>query len=159
MFAVIKTGGLQYRVTEDETVRIGRIAGEPGEIVQIGNVLMLGGDNPQLGAPTVSGASVAVEIVQQSRGRKIIAFKKRRRKNSRRKRGFRPEYTVVRISEILTDGQAPTKKAKGKPAPKPKAEKPEGEAGETKAKAAKPKTAAKKPASKAKTAAKPKAKK
>lgn len=159
MFAVIKTGGLQYRVTEDETVRIGRIAGEPGEIVQIGNVLMLGGDNPQLGAPTVSGASVAVEIVQQSRGRKIIAFKKRRRKNSRRKRGFRPEYTVVRISEILTDGQAPTKKAKGKPAPKLKAEKPEGEAGETKAKAAKPKTAAKKPASKAKTAAKPKAKK
>jgi large subunit ribosomal protein L21 len=159
MFAVIKTGGLQYRVTEDETVRIGRIAGEPGEIVQIGNVLMLGGDNPQLGAPTVSGASVAVEIVQQSRGRKIIAFKKRRRKNSRRKRGFRPEYTVVRISEILTDGQAPTKKAKGKPAPKPKAEKPEGEAGETKAKPAKPKTAAKKPASKAKTAAKPKAKK
>lgn len=161
MFAVIKTGGLQYRVTEDETVRIGRIAGEPGEIVQIGNVLMLGGDNPQLGAPTVSGASVAVEIVQQSRGRKIIAFKKRRRKNSRRKRGFRPEYTVVRISEILTDGKAPTKKAKGKPAPKPKAEKPEGEAGETKpkAKAAKPKTAAKKPASKAKSAAKPKAKK
>jgi large subunit ribosomal protein L21 len=162
MFAVIKTGGLQYRVAEDEKVRIGRIAGEPGEIVQIGNVLMLGGDNPQLGSPTVSGASVAVEIVEQSRGRKIIAFKKRRRKNSRRKRGFRPEYTVVRISEILTDGKAPTKKAKGKPAPKPKAEKPEGEAAETKPKAkaaAKPKAAAKKPASKAKTAAKPKAKK
>jgi large subunit ribosomal protein L21 len=162
MFAVIKTGGLQYRVAEDEKVRIGRIAGEPGEIVQIGNVLMLGGDNPQLGSPTVSGASVAVEIVEQSRGRKIIAFKKRRRKNSRRKRGFRPEYTVVRISEILTDGKAPTKKAKGKPAPKPKAEKPEGEAAEAKPKAkaaAKPKAAAKKPASKAKTAAKPKAKK
>lgn len=162
MFAVIKTGGLQYRVTEDETVRIGRIGGEPGEIVQLGNVLMLGGDNPQLGSPTVQGASVAVEILQQSRGRKIIAFKKRRRKNSRRKRGFRPEYTVVRISEILTDGKAPTKKARGKPAPKPKAEKPEGEAAETKPKAkaaAKPKAAAKKPASKAKTAAKPKAKK
>jgi len=162
MFAVIKTGGLQYRVTEDEKVRIGRIAGEPGEIVQLGNVLMLGGDNPQLGSPTVSGASVAVEILEQSRGRKIIAFKKRRRKNSRRKRGFRPEYTVVRISEILTDGKAPTKKAKGKPTPKAKAEKPEGEATETKPKAkaaAKPKAAAKKPASKAKTAAKPKAKK
>lgn len=160
MFAVIKTGGLQYRVAEDEKVRIGRIAGEPGEIVQIGNVLMLGGDNPQLGSPTVAGASVAVEILEQSRGRKIIAFKKRRRKNSRRKRGFRPEYTVVRISEILTDGKAPTKKAKGKPAPK--AEKPEGEAAEAKPKAkaaAKPKAAAKKPASKAKTAAKPKAKK
>jgi large subunit ribosomal protein L21 len=162
MIAVIKSGGLQYRVAEDEKVRIGRIAGEPGEIVQIGNVLMLGGDNPQLGSPTVSGASVAVEIVEQSRGRKIIAFKKRRRKNSRRKRGFRPEYTVVRISEILTDGKAPTKKAKGKPAPKPKAEKPEGEVPEAKPKAkaaAKPKAAAKKPASKAKTAAKPKAKK
>ena len=159
MFAVIKTGGLQYRVAEDEVVRIGRIAGEPGEIVQLGNVLMLGGDNPQLGAPTVSGASVAVEIMQQSRGRKIIAFKKRRRKNSRRKRGFRPEYTVVRVSEILTDGKAPTKKAKGKPAPI--AEKAEGEAGEAKPKAkaaAKPKAAAKKPASKAKSAAKPKAK-
>ena len=162
MFAVIKTGGLQYRVAEDQVVRIGRIAGEPGEIVQLGNVLMLGGDNPQLGVPTVSGASVAVEIVQQSRGRKIIAFKKRRRKNSRRKRGFRPEYTVVRISEILTDGKAPTKKAKGKPAPKPKAEKPESEAAEAKAakpKAAAKKPAAKKPASKAKAAAKPKAKK
>lgn len=155
MFAVIKTGGLQYRVAEDEVVRIGRIAGEPGEIVQLGNVLMLGGDNPQLGAPTVSGASVAVEIMQQSRGRKIIAFKKRRRKNSRRKRGFRPEFTVVRVSEILTDGKAPTKKAKGKPAPK--VEKPEGEAAEATA-AATPKTAAKKPASKAKSAAKPKAK-
>jgi large subunit ribosomal protein L21 len=160
MFAVIKTGGLQYRVAEDEKVRIGRIAGEPGEIVQLGNVLMLGGDNPQLGSPTVSGASVAVEILEQSRGRKIIAFKKRRRKNSRRKRGFRPEYTVVRISEILTDGKTPTKKAKSKPAPKPKAEKPEGEAAEAKAKAAaKPKAAAKKPTSKPKTAAKPKAKK
>jgi large subunit ribosomal protein L21 len=128
MFAVIKTGGLQYRVAEDEVVRIGRIAGEPGEIVQIGHVLMLGGDNPQLGAPKVEGASVAVEILQQSRGRKVIAFKKRRRKNSRRKRGFRPEYTVVRISEILTGGQAPTKQAKGKPAPKPKAAKPTDEA-------------------------------
>jgi large subunit ribosomal protein L21 len=126
---------------------------------------MLGGDNPQLGAPTVSGATVAVEIVQQSRGRKVIAFKKRRRKNSRRKRGFRPEYTVVRISEILTDGKAPSKKARGKPAPKPRAEKPEGEATEAapkakaaKAKAAKPKAAAKKPASKAKAKTSAKAK-
>ena len=101
MFAVIKTGGLQYRVAEDEKVRIGRIAGEPGEIVQIGNVLMLGGDNPQLGSPTVSGASVAVEIVEQSRGRKIIAFKKRRRKNSRRKRGHRQDLVKVRIKSIV----------------------------------------------------------
>ena len=68
MFAVIKTGGLQYSVAEDQKVRIGRIEGEPGQIVQIGNVLMLGGDKPELGAPMVSGASVAVEIIEQSRG-------------------------------------------------------------------------------------------
>ena len=115
MFAVIKTGGLQYSVAEDQKVRIGRIEGEPGQIVQIGNVLMLGGDKPQLGAPMVSGASVAVEIVEQSRGPKVIAFKKRRRKNSRRKRGHRQEYTVVRISEILTDGAKPSKGPKPKP--------------------------------------------
>ena len=104
MFAVIKTGGLQYSVAEDQKLRIGRIEGEPGQIVQIGNVLMLGGDKPELGAPLVSGASVAVEIIEQSRGAKVIAFKKRRRKNSRRKRGHRQDYTVVRISEILTGG-------------------------------------------------------
>ena len=115
MFAVIKTGGLQYSVAEDQVVRIGRIAGEPGQIVQIGDVLMLGGDKPQLGVPVVSGASVAVEIVEQSRGPKVIAFKKRRRKNSRRKRGHRQEYTVVRISEILTDGAKPSKGPKPKP--------------------------------------------
>ena len=93
MFAVIKTGGLQYSVAEDQVVRIGRIEGEPGQIVQIGTVLMLGGDKPELGAPMVSGASVAVEILDQSRGPKVIAFKKRRRKNSRRKRGHRQDYT------------------------------------------------------------------
>ena len=109
MFAVIKTGGLQYSVAEDQVVRIGRIEGEPGQIVQIGTVLMLGGDKPELGGPMVSGASVAVEIVEQSRGPKVIAFKKRRRKNSRRKRGHRQDYTVVRVSEILTGGAAPTK--------------------------------------------------
>lgn len=120
MFAVIKTGGLQYSVAEDQVVRIGRIEGEPGQIVQIGNVLMLGGDKPEVGVPLVSGASVAVEIVEQSRGPKVIAFKKRRRKNSRRKRGHRQDYTVVRVSEILTGGAKPTKGPKPKPAPKAK---------------------------------------
>jgi large subunit ribosomal protein L21 len=120
MFAVIKTGGLQYSVAEDQVVRIGRIEGEPGQIVQIGEVLMLGGDKPEVGAPLVSGASVAVEIVEQSRGPKVIAFKKRRRKNSRRKRGHRQDYTVVRVSEILTGGAKPTKGPKPKPAPKAK---------------------------------------
>ena len=154
MFAVIKTGGLQYRVAEDDVVRVGRLDGQVGEIVQIKDVMLLGGDKPQLGTPLISGASVAVEVLDQSRGPKVIAFKKRRRKNSRRKRGHRQDYTVVRISEILTDGAAPTKKAKGKPAPKPKAEPAEGEE-----KKAKPKAKAKAPAKKAKAVAKkPKAK-
>jgi len=148
MFAVIKTGGLQYRVAEDDVVRVGKLEGKVGEIVQIKDVMLLGGDKPQLGSPMISGASVAVEVMEQSRGPKVIAFKKRRRKNSRRKRGHRQEYTLVRISEILTGGAAPTKKAKGKPAPKPKAEKPEGE----EKKAAKPK--AKAPAKKTKAVAK-----
>ena len=150
MFAVIKTGGLQYRVAEDDVVRVGRLQANVGEIVQIKDVMLVGGDKPELGTPLVSGASVAVEVLDQSRGPKVIAFKKRRRKNSRRKRGHRQDYTVVRISEILTGGAAPTKKAKGKPAPKPKAEKPEGE----EKKAAKPKAKAKAPAKKAKAAAK-----
>jgi len=108
MFAVIKTGGKQYRVAAQDMLKIDRLKGEPGEIVQFGEVLLVGGDNVTLGNPTIAGASVAAEVLQQGRGPKIIAFKKRRRKNSRRKRGFRPEFTLVRITEILTDGQAPT---------------------------------------------------
>ena len=133
MFAVIKTGGLQYSVAEDQVVRIGRIAGEAGDIVQIGDVMMLGGDKPELGLPMVAGATVAVEILEQSRGAKVIAFKKRRRKNSRRKRGHRQDYTLVRISEILMGGASPSKPAKGRPHPKkdkaatPAAAKAEGE--------------------------------
>jgi large subunit ribosomal protein L21 len=153
MFAVIKTGGLQYSVAEDQKVRIGRIEGEPGQIVQIGNVLMLGGDKPQLGSPLVSGASVAVEIIEQSRGAKVIAFKKRRRQNSRRKRGHRQEYTLVRISEILTGGASPTKGPKPKPERKPVPVAAEGDEGESKP-AAKKKAAAKKPAARAKAPAK-----
>ena len=152
MFAVIKTGGLQYSVAEDQKVRIGRIEGEPGQIVQIGNVLMLGGDKPELGSPIVSGASVAVEIIEQSRGAKVIAFKKRRRKNSRRKRGHRQDYTVVRISEILTGGASPTKGPKPKPERKPAPIVADGEEGEAKP-AAKKTAAAKKPAAKAKAKA------
>ncbi|HVX98893.1 MAG TPA: 50S ribosomal protein L21 [Pseudorhodoplanes sp.] len=154
MFAVIKTGGLQYRVTEDQVLKIGKVKGEPGEIIQLGNVIMLGGDKPQLGSPAVPGASVAAEVLEQARGPKIIAFKKRRRKNSRRKRGFRASYTLIRVTEILTDGKAPSKAAKPRPQPKPKAEKPQGEAkakpAKSKAGAKKPKTAAKKPAAKGK---------
>jgi large subunit ribosomal protein L21 len=118
MFAVIKTGGRQYRVVPDDVLEIGKIAGDVGTIVQLGEVLMLGGDAPVLGLPTVAGATVAAEVLQHKRGPKIISFKKRRRKNSRRKRGYRDEITVLRITEILADGKTPTV------GPRPKREKP-----------------------------------
>ena len=121
MFAVIKTGGKQYRVAADDKLKIARVAGEPGQIVEITDVLMVGGDTPTLGNP-VPGATVAVEVIAHERGDKVIAFKKRRRKNSRRKRGYRDEYTLVRVSEILTDGKKPSTEAK--PTAKKKAAKP-----------------------------------
>ena len=108
MFAVIKTGGRQYRVTPDDVLEIGKIEGEVGTIVQLGEVLVLGSETPVLGAPTVAGATVAAEVLQHKRGPKVIAFKKRRRKNSRRKRGYRDELTVLRITEILADNAKPT---------------------------------------------------
>jgi large subunit ribosomal protein L21 len=111
MFAVIKTGGKQYRVAADDVLKVDKVAGDPGEIVQFGEVLLLGGDQVTVGAPTVAGASVAAKVVEQGRGPKIIAFKKRRRKNSRRKRGHRQEYTLVKVTEILSGGQAPSKAA------------------------------------------------
>lgn len=115
MFAVIKSGGKQYRVAADQTLTIGRIAGEIGDIVQIGDVLAHGeGEKVTFGAPLVSGASVAAEIVEQGRGAKVISFKKRRRQNSRRKRGYRDLLTTVRIAEILLDGAKPSKKAAAK---------------------------------------------
>ncbi|WP_315740832.1 MULTISPECIES: 50S ribosomal protein L21 [unclassified Bradyrhizobium] len=109
MFAVIKTGGKQYRVAPDDVLEIGKIDGEPGTIVQLNEVLVVGGDTPVLGVPAVAGASVAVEVLDHKRGPKVIAFKKRRRKNSRRKRGYRDELTLIRVSEILTGNAKPTK--------------------------------------------------
>src|SRR3954453_4588002 len=108
MFAVIKTGGRQYRVVPDDVLEIGKIAGDVGTIVQLGEVLLVGGESPVLGGPTVAGASVAAEVLQHKRGPKVISFKKRRRKNSRRKRGYRDEITVLRITEILTNDNKPT---------------------------------------------------
>jgi len=164
MFAVIKTGGKQYRVAADDVLKIEKIKGEPGEIIQLGDVLVVGGDSVTLGVPTVAGASVAAEVLDQGRGPKVIAFKKRRRKNSRRKRGHRQEFTLLRITEILTDGAKPTKTARPKHVPKPKpvetasAEVAGADADETPSKAPKAKAkAAKKPA-KGKPAAKGKAK-
>ena len=101
MFAVIKTGGRQYRVVPNDVLEIGKIAGDVGTIVQLGEVLVLGGDTPVLGMPTVAGASVAAEVLDHKRGAKVIAFKKRRRKNSRRKRGHRQHQTTLRIKEIV----------------------------------------------------------
>jgi large subunit ribosomal protein L21 len=146
MFAVIKAGGKQYRVAAEDVIRIDRVVGNPGEVIEFGEVLLLGGDTPQIGAPTVSGATVAGEVLQHTRGDKVIAFKKRRRKNSRRKRGSRHEFSVIRITEILTGGAKASKTAPAKPVrePKVKAEAPPG--GEAEAKPAK----AKKPAAKAK---------
>lgn len=115
MFAVIKTGGKQYRVNADQVLEIGRLEGNVGDVIQIGDVLAHGnGDDVTLGAPLVSGASVSAEIIDQNRGEKVIAFKKRRRQNSRRKRGHRQLLTTVRISEILLDGAKPSKKAAAK---------------------------------------------
>jgi large subunit ribosomal protein L21 len=108
MFAVIKTGGRQYRVVPDDVLEIGKIAGDVGTIVQLGEVLVVGGDTPVLGTPTVAGATVAAEVLQHKRGPKVISFKKRRRKNSRRKRGYRDEITVLRVTEILTGDAKPS---------------------------------------------------
>ena len=108
MFAVIKTGGRQYRVVPDDVLEIGKIAGDVGTIVQLDEVLVVGGDTPVLGVPTVAGATVAAEVLEHKRGPKVISFKKRRRKNSRRKRGYRDELTVLRVTEILTDNAKPT---------------------------------------------------
>ena len=155
MFAVIKTGGRQYRVVPDDVLEIGKIAGDVGTIVQLGEVLLVGGEQPVLGAPTVAGASVAAEVLQHKRGPKVISFKKRRRKNSRRKRGYRDEITVLRITEILTNDNKPTI------GPRPKREKPVVTApvdGDDEApKAVKKKAAPKKTVAK-KAAAKPRAK-
>jgi large subunit ribosomal protein L21 len=116
MFAVFKTGGKQYRVAAEDVLKVDKIEGEPGEIVEFGEVLAVGGESVTLGAPTVAGATVAAEVLDQGRGGKIIAFKKRRRKNSRRKRGHRQEFTLLRITEILTEGKKPSKT----PPPRPK---------------------------------------
>src|SRR6201996_486043 len=128
MFAVIKTGGKQYRVVPDDVLEIGKIAGDVGTIVQLGEVLVLGGDTPTLGVPTVAGASVAAEVLDHKRGPKVISFKKRRRKNSKRKRGYRDEITVIRVTEILTDGKAPTIQARPKKEKKAEAAPVDGEA-------------------------------
>jgi large subunit ribosomal protein L21 len=126
MFAVIRTGGKQYRVAAGETFEVEKLPGEAGDQVAFSEVLVLGGDAPSVGSPLVAGASVAAEIVEQRRGPKIVIFKKRRRHNSRRKNGHRQEYTLVRITEILTEGAKAAKTArKEKATPEAAAPEPE----------------------------------
>ena len=124
MFAVFRTGGKQYRVAAEDVLKVDKIEGEPGAIVEFGEVLVVGGDTLSIGVPKVEGATVAAEVLDQGRGRKIIAFKKRRRKNSRRKRGHRQEFTMLRITEILTGGKKASTTAPPRPkrAAKPKAD-------------------------------------
>lgn len=118
MYAVIKTGGKQYKVAKDDVITVEKLAGDPGSSVSIGDVLLVGDEKAQtVGAPTVEGATVAAEVVEQKRGDKIIVFKKKRRKNYRRKNGHRQDQTVLRITDILTGGKKKAA-AKKKPAAK-----------------------------------------
>jgi len=100
MFAVIRTGGKQYRVAKDDVLTVEKLIGDAGGTITFGEVLMLGGDSPKSGAPLVQGASVVGEIVEHGRGEKVVAFKKKRRKNTHRKRGHRQHFTKVKITEI-----------------------------------------------------------
>lgn len=146
MFAVIKTGGKQYKVAADDILRIEKIEGAAGDGVVFDNVLMVNEDGKAaIGAPLVSGASVAAEIVEQMRDKKVIVFKKKRRQNYRRKAGHRQELTVVQITEILTGGAKPSgkKAAAKKAAPKAETAKAETKAAPKKAAAEKAKPAAK----------------
>jgi len=97
MFAVIQTGGKQYKVAKDDVIRVEKLAGEAGAEVVLDQVLMVG---DKIGAPVVAGAKVTATVVAQARGPKIIIFKKRRRQNSRRKNGHRQDLTILRITDI-----------------------------------------------------------
>ncbi len=115
MYAVIKTGGKQYKVAEDDVIRVERLNGEAGDTVEINEVLMVGGEGaPRIGTPFVEGAMVAAEVVEQTRAGKIIVFKKKRRHNYRRKHGHRQNLTALRILGIGLDGKKPAKKAAAK---------------------------------------------
>lgn len=137
MFAVIKTGGKQYKVAEGDTITVEKLDTEAGKDVTFASVLMLGnGDDVTVGAPLVAGASVFGEVEEQTRGDKIIIRKKRQRQTYRRTKGHRQHLTVVKITGISADGKKPAKKAAAKKAA-PKAEAPAAEAA---APAAKPET-------------------
>ena len=131
MFAVIKTGGKQYTVAADDLLKVEKLDAEAGSTVTFDEVLVLGnGTDTTVGAPLVEGASVVAEVVDQGRSRKIIIFKKRRRQNSRRRNGHRQAFTLIKVTDILTNGAKPAKKAAAKKeAPKDEAPKADDAAG------------------------------
>ena len=117
MYAVIRTGGKQYRVAPEDVIEIEKLDATEGDVVEFGDVLMIGkdGDQPQIGAPVIDGARVSAEVLEQGRGEKIIVFKKKRRQNYRRKNGHRQHLTTVRVLEVLGAGEGSGAKAKAKP--------------------------------------------
>lgn len=148
MYAVVKTGGKQYRVAKDDKILVERLEGEAGASVQLDNVMMVvDGDKVTVGTPQIAGASVAAEVVEQTRGPKIIIFRRKRRKNHRRTQGHRQDLTLLKITGISADGKAPAAK---KAAAKPAAKKADADAKPAAKKATK-KAAAKKAAPKAKS--------
>ncbi len=158
MFAVIRTGGKQYRVAKDDVIAVERLPAEAGEVIALDQVLMLGeGAAATVGRPLVAGACVAATVVEQTRGDKIIVFKKKRRQNYRRKKGHRQDLTVLRITDILTEGRRPepaaarpkaavTPEAAAKPAKKAKKAAPKTATKKAAPKKAAPKAAAKRAA-------------
>jgi large subunit ribosomal protein L21 len=100
MYAVVRTGGKQYKVTKDAVLTVESLAGDVGSKLTLSEVLLVGGDTPTLGAPLVKGASIACEIVEHGQGEKVIAFKKKRRKNTHRKRGHRQHFTKLKVLDI-----------------------------------------------------------
>jgi len=173
MYAVIKTGGKQYKVAKNDVILVEKLAGDAGAAVELDEVLLVGDDKGQtVGSPLVDGAHVAATVLEQTRGEKIIVFKKKRRQNYRRKAGHRQDLTALKIIDIVTGGKkkaakAAEPKAEAKPvAPKAEEKKaaPKAEAAKAAPKKAEAKTeakpaAAKKPAAKKAPAKKPAAKK
>jgi large subunit ribosomal protein L21 len=153
MYAVVKTGGKQYRVAKDDKILVERLEGEAGASVQLDNVMMVvDGDKVTVGTPQIAGASVAAEVVEQTRGPKIIIFRRKRRKNHRRTQGHRQDLTLLKITGISADGKAPAaKKAAAKPAAKKADADAKPAAKKAAAKKATKKVAAKKAAPKAKS--------
>ena len=154
MYALVRTGGKQYRVAKDDTILVERIAADEGAEVILDDVVMLGdGDKVTIGTPRVEGAAVSATVVSQTRGPKIIIFRRKRRKNHRRTQGHRQDLTLLKINAIAEDGKslkpkaAPAKKAAAKEEAAPKA---------AAKKAAAKKAAAKKAAPKAEAKAAPK---